>query len=105
MSRDGVKSSPPRIQKGKATHYRRLVLPQRQRLRKRVSTRSSAMKRTIAAVVVTLSLFGADRSFAQAERVGPGAVEVTIIPGGGTFFAQKGRSPSFGNYDLGGSLT
>jgi opacity protein-like surface antigen len=63
------------------------------------------MNRTIAAVVASLSLLGANRTFAQAERVGQGAVEITVIPGGGTFFAEKGRSPSFGNYDVGGSLT
>jgi hypothetical protein len=34
-------------------------------------------------------------------------VEATIIPGGGTFFTEgkDTQGPSFGNYDLGGSVT
>lgn len=37
---------------------------------------------------------------------GPGLVEVTITPGGGTFFTESKdtKAPAFGNYDLGGSL-
>ena len=37
---------------------------------------------------------------------GPGAVVVTIIPGGGTFFTEgkDTQGPSFGNYDLGGGV-
>jgi hypothetical protein len=94
LLRDGVKASPPRVPNAKTGHK-----PSTH------AAETAAPQRTIAAVVVTLSLFGANRTFAQAERVGPGAVEVTLIPGGSTFFAAKGRSPSFGNYDLGGSLT
>ena len=38
---------------------------------------------------------------------GPGAVVVTIIPGGGTFFTEgkDTNGPSFGNYDLGAGVT
>jgi hypothetical protein len=66
------------------------------------------MSRWIAALAL-ISLLGADRAQAQAQESspGPGALEVTIIPGGGTFFteASDSGSPSFGNYDLGGSAT
>ena len=56
-----------------------------------------------------LGLSGASHALAQATEStpGPGLVEVTIIPGGGTFFTESKDStgPSFGNYDLGGSVT
>jgi hypothetical protein len=32
-------------------------------------------------------------------------LEVTAIPGGGTFFVSKNGEPSFGNYDVGGTLS
>ena len=55
-----------------------------------------------------LASVGASRALAQARESepGPGLVEVTIIPGGGTFFTESKDStgPSFGNYDLGGSV-
>ena len=63
------------------------------------------MKRLIAVVVATLSFAGTGRAFAQSETAGPGTVEITVAPGGGTFFTQKGASPSFGNYNLGAALT
>ncbi len=47
-------------------------------------------------------------AFAQeAVRPGPGTFEVTIIPGGATFFTESkdAREPSFGNYDLGAGAT
>jgi hypothetical protein len=66
------------------------------------------MSRWFAAFAL-ISLIGVPRAQAQtAESTpGPGTFEVTIIPGGGTFFteASDSRSPSFGNYDLGGSAT
>ena len=56
-----------------------------------------------------LVLTGVDQAQAQTQEsaAGPGAVEVTIIPGGGTFFTEgkDTQGPSFGNYDLGGSAT
>jgi hypothetical protein len=56
-----------------------------------------------------VGLAGASQALAQSADAGPGpgAVEVTIIPGGGTFFTESKDSsgPSFGNYDLGGSVT
>jgi hypothetical protein len=56
-----------------------------------------------------LGLIGASGALAQSRESapGPGVVEVTLIPGGGTFFTESkdSRGPSFGNYDLGGSVT
>lgn len=66
------------------------------------------MSRWIAALAF-ISLVGVARAQAQTpeSEPGPGAFEVTIIPGGATFFteATDSNSPSFGNYDLGGSAT
>ena len=65
------------------------------------------MKRTLATFVAILVFLGATAAFAQESGPAPGSVEVTVIPGGGTFF-MKGKDtgePSFGNYDLGGALT
>jgi hypothetical protein len=61
----------------------------------------------IAAVLIISGLVAAGQAFAQEARPGPGVAEVTVIPGGGMFFTEgKDTSgPSFGNYDLGGSLT
>ena len=66
------------------------------------------MSRTVATFLVALSVLGSTASSAQ-ENIGPapGSFEVTVIPGGGTFFV-KGKNtvdPSFGNYDAGGPLT
>ena len=54
---------------------------------------------------------GSERSntdvFAQDAVPGPGAVVITIIPGGATFFTEakdNPQAPSFGNYDLGGAV-
>jgi hypothetical protein len=61
------------------------------------------------AVLALISLVGVDRAQAQTREPvpGPGTFEVTIFPGGATFFteASDSNSPSFGNYDLGGSAT
>jgi hypothetical protein len=43
--------------------------------------------------------------YAQETTPGPGSVEVTVIPGGATFFTSGDRGPSFRNYNLGGGLT
>jgi hypothetical protein len=63
------------------------------------------MKRQIAALFVALTLVGSGRAFAQETTPGPGTVEVTVIPGGGTFFTSGDKGPSFGSYNLGGALT
>ena len=43
----------------------------------------------------------------ESSLAGPGKVEASIIPGGGIFFTEgkDTHAPSFGNYDLGGSVT
>ena len=63
------------------------------------------MKRWIAAVAVVAGLAGGTQAYAQ-ESTAPGAVTVTIIPGGATFFTQgkDTKEPSFGNYGLGAAL-
>ncbi len=63
------------------------------------------MTRQIAIAVVALTMFGAGESFAQETTPGPGIVEVSVIPGGGTFFTTGNKGPSFGSYNLGGALT
>ena len=61
------------------------------------------------AVSAVVALLGAGSAQAQSLEAGPGpgTVEVTIIPGGATFFTEASDTdgPSFGNYDLGGSVT
>jgi hypothetical protein len=54
----------------------------------------------ISSLVVTTS------AYAQETTPGPGKVEVTLIPGGMTFFTKKTTSaePSFGNYDIGAAF-
>jgi hypothetical protein len=63
------------------------------------------MTRQIAVLLTGLFIVGADRAYAQEATPGPGALEVTVIPGGGTFYTSGDRGPSFGNYNLGGALT
>jgi hypothetical protein len=67
------------------------------------------MTRWIAILAVIAGFLGANSARAQTLEAapGPGTVEVTIIPGGATFFTEASDSggPSFGNYDLGGSVT
>jgi len=63
------------------------------------------MKRSITTMAVMFSLIGAGHAFAQSEPAGPGTLEIMIAPGGETFFTQRNTGPSFGNYDLGASLT
>ena len=67
------------------------------------------MKYRIATLAVLIGLVGSSHAFAQTRESssGPGVVEATIIPGGATFFTEgkDTQGPSFGNYDLGGSVT
>jgi hypothetical protein len=62
------------------------------------------MTRWIAALLVGLSVAGAGVAFAQETSPGPGTLEVTVIPGGGTFYTSSDRGPSFGNYTLGAAV-
>jgi hypothetical protein len=59
------------------------------------------------AVLAVVGLMGTDIAHAQEAAAGPGIVEATIIPGGGTFYTEgkDTQGPSFGNYDLGASVT
>ena len=66
------------------------------------------MTRLIGALaIITLAGVGSAQAQTPESAPGPGTFEVTIIPGGGTFFTESGEnnSPSFGNYDLGGAAT
>ena len=66
------------------------------------------MTRWIAVLLAVVSVGGATQAYAQeSAAAGPGPVVVTIIPGGATFFTEgaDAKGPSFGNYDLGGSVT
>ncbi len=63
------------------------------------------MKRTVTMLLGAFVLLAAAQGFAQEVAPGPGTVEVTLIPAGGTFFTSKGISPDFGNYTYGGALT
>jgi len=63
------------------------------------------MIRSTALLIAVLSIGGVNRLYAQETTPSPGTVEVTIIPGGATFFTGGDHGPSFGNYTLGGALT
>jgi opacity protein-like surface antigen len=65
------------------------------------------MTRWIAAAAAMIALTAATQAHAQEPAHGPGVAEVTIIPGGATFFTEgkDTNGPSFGNYDLGGAFT
>ena len=64
------------------------------------------MKRMMSALIVIASLAGAAPALAQDAAVGPGRVEISLIPGGFAYFTEQkdAREPSFGNYDLGAAL-
>lgn len=64
------------------------------------------MTRWIAVLLVAVGVVGTSQAYAQDIVPGPGAVVVTILPGGGTFFTegQNTQGPSFGNYDLGAAV-
>ena len=63
------------------------------------------MKRFVTAVLVGISFVGGSVALAQETGPGPGALEVTLVPGGGTFYTSSGNAPSFGNYTLGAGVT
>ena len=54
------------------------------------------MTRWIAVLLTGLSIVGAGRAYAQEAAPGAGTVEVTVIPGGGTFYTSGDKGPSFG---------
>ena len=63
------------------------------------------MKRSFAILIATVAVLGAHSASAQDIEPGPGTLEVTVIPGGGTFFTSKNGAPTFGNYTYGGTVT
>jgi hypothetical protein len=63
------------------------------------------MFRSVIALTAVLLVGGVDRASAQDSAPGPGTLEVTVIPGGATFFTNTGNGSSFGNYNLGAGLT
>ncbi len=65
------------------------------------------MKRSLALLLTVAAIGAATPVFAQDAAPGPGKVVITIIPGGATFFTEaedNPQGPSFGNYELGGSV-
>jgi outer membrane protein with beta-barrel domain len=62
------------------------------------------MTRFIAILLAGLSIALPARAYAQEAAPGPGTVEVTVIPGGSTFYRSSDQGPSFNNYNLGGAL-
>ena len=65
------------------------------------------MKRFIAMFLTVAAIGAATPVFAQDAASGPGKVVITLIPGGATFFTEAEDNPlgpSFGNYELGGSV-
>src|ERR1700722_12357303 len=63
------------------------------------------MFRSTAALIAVLLVGGVDRAYAQEVTPAPGTVEITVIPGGATFFTNSGNGSSFGNYSLGAAAT
>lgn len=65
------------------------------------------MTRWIAVLLAVAGVGGSTEVLAQDAAPGPSTVVITIIPGGATFFTEaeeNPQAPSFGNYDLGGSI-
>ena len=64
------------------------------------------MTRWIAVMLIAVGFAAASPVYAQDAVPGPGAVVVTIIPGGTTFFTEgkATNEPSFKNYGLGGGV-
>lgn len=65
------------------------------------------MKRFIPVFLTVAAIGAATPVFAQDAASGPGKVVITLIPGGATFFTEAEDNPlgpSFGNYELGGSV-
>jgi opacity protein-like surface antigen len=65
------------------------------------------MTRWISGVVVAMLMASAGPVIAQEGPAGAGRAEVTIIPAGAVFFTESkdASAPSFGNYQLGASVT
>jgi Outer membrane protein beta-barrel domain len=58
----------------------------------------------VVAIMSVAAILAAVPAFAQEAAPGPGTVEVTLIPGGATFFTSKDAGPEFRNYTYGGAV-
>jgi hypothetical protein len=56
-------------------------------------------------VIAVLVIVGAGRASAQEVTPGPGTIEITLIPGGATFYTSTDTAPEFGNYTFGAGVT
>jgi opacity protein-like surface antigen len=74
-------------------------------LRWQVSHEEVSMIRSTAILIALLSIGGVNSVYAQDASPGPGTLEVTVIPAGGTFFTSGTSASRFGNYTLGGAVT
>lgn len=63
------------------------------------------MKRSLAVVIAVLIIVAAGRAAAQEVTPGPGTLEITLIPGGATFYTSTDTAPEFGNYSFGAGVT
>ena len=63
------------------------------------------MTRSIAVLVAGLSLFSAVHALAQDQNPGPGTLEVTVSPGGATYFTSKDDAPGFNTQSLNAAVT
>jgi len=59
------------------------------------------MKGSVAGLFVVASLVAAGQACAQEIAPAPGRLEVSLIPGGATWFLDNGHAPGFGNYGAG----
>ena len=59
------------------------------------------MKGSIASLFVVASVVAGGHAYAQETAPGPGKLEMSLIPGGGTWFVHKDSAPKFGSYDAG----
>jgi hypothetical protein len=69
--------------------------------------REVVMRRTIVLFLAIIGVFGTAGVYAQDAPTAIPVVEVTIIPGGATFFteAKDVQEPSFANYNVGGAVS
>jgi hypothetical protein len=64
------------------------------------------MKRWIAVIGAVVGVAAGGQAYAQDSVPGPGAVVLTIVPGGATYFTEgkDTNGPNFGNYGLGAGV-
>jgi hypothetical protein len=62
------------------------------------------MSRKLAVIFTMAAIVGGGRAYAQDVNPGPGTVEVTLIPGGATYFTDHNNGTPFTNYNVGAAL-